>query len=562
MSKRKSREQGNDRDPKRNHSDDQVKPTENNILNQLETAVERTMNDKSAIDNRHCDDRRFDFIQRLPYEILPIILNEFSTRERLKLLDVSHVWRSRLTSDICSKVWSEIEINEGYILLGNLKFIAHHVVDLSLVCVEKGDLIDQVLIQMASKIFTKLQVFSIIGCAIECNASIQFALLSVTDTLKALVIDDAELSSLFSPMPVKIFLSLCKNLEKFHYTHCRMYMIPEMMGFLYPGTRSNALPLKDLTLSVGSIPESEVETILRHCPGLRILNLHGCSNQILRSINHYCPKLEYLTIKGQSMRPLFYEVTPLPSRKFERDQGGGRLRYLDIGISDVEDLVTILTTYSVTLEALLVQFSEDNPEGQDLNALKKLDRMPNIQFLSVLDANARDTETVVILLRKLSNRVTHIYFDCCYLYANEGAILEVVKENFNHLVDLRFYGIKSIHPIALTRLLAKFITTNTLKSFFCEQCDAIPTDAMMDMVALIPTLSHITLDFSCVEKELLTGQGFCRFCRNLRMYRRPLEWISLHCIPGCAEEGIKQLRAIKSIKLMQVDGELVKVKEC
>lgn len=70
--------------------------------------------------------KRVDFIPRLPYEIVRIILSEFSTEELFTFLDVSPKWLGLLQR--FPYLWYEVTVyDENYQMLNYLSLIGYHI---------------------------------------------------------------------------------------------------------------------------------------------------------------------------------------------------------------------------------------------------------------------------------------------------------------------------------------------------------------------------------------------------------------------------------------------------
>ena len=109
--------------------------------------------------------RRFDIIDRLPYDIVINILEYIELKERLPLLNISGAWHDKLCA--CSSAWSKIIIDSKYDFsineLSLLSHISYHTLDLHLIKLKDTFLIGEIFSQIIHAEFIHLKSLKLDG---------------------------------------------------------------------------------------------------------------------------------------------------------------------------------------------------------------------------------------------------------------------------------------------------------------------------------------------------------------------------------------------------------------
>ncbi|KAI8150429.1 hypothetical protein BJV82DRAFT_587168 [Fennellomyces sp. T-0311] len=253
------------------------------------------------------NEKRIDFIARLPIEMVDYIMTQLPNESRAICLSISSVWRNKILD--CAETWCTLETDDGAgdnEIISTMPHIAHHVQDLT-VYTENRRVWLQYLLNMRSGHFRKIKSITLADTTSKhFSPSVVTSMVTAFWQLRAtLTTLDLDFDENHATVTLADVLLVCTNLTKLVYT--TLCPLSQILGDL------TVLPvhstLNDLQLEAQAIDGETIEPLLQQCPQMRRLVLEDCSDSVLDVVKQNCPRLKIFgyNSEAEEMVPSDYE---------------------------------------------------------------------------------------------------------------------------------------------------------------------------------------------------------------------------------------------------------------
>ncbi|KAI8145282.1 hypothetical protein BJV82DRAFT_667177 [Fennellomyces sp. T-0311] len=297
------------------------------------------------------DERRVNFIDRLPMEIANEIIARLPLSAVVVCLTVSRLWRERTMG--CAPLWTNISIGDDVTsaqLLSVMPSIGQYVHHLTIR--SRSSIRDACLSQISCGHFSSLQSFKMKGRStkglLTHAPKILISLLVPWCTLTKVKLD---FSFTYNPIKLADILHVCFFVVDLTYkSSCSMSdVVGDVSKLKEHGT------LASLRLKARSITGTDIETLLQRCHQIRRLVMNGCEPSALVQVYNHAPNLEILAYNHPYPIPQLGEKVA--------DVQGLRITAIDGGDSNDHILASIifplLYRNMMTLEHIFIAISPE-----------------------------------------------------------------------------------------------------------------------------------------------------------------------------------------------------------
>ncbi|KAI8137566.1 hypothetical protein BJV82DRAFT_661233 [Fennellomyces sp. T-0311] len=384
--------------------------------------------------------RRIDFVDQLPYELIPYITNHFTHDVVLASATVSRAWRIKLLGN--PSEWKEfnveIKLDEGdtgtYIgqPFRMLPAVAHYVEQLSLDA--QPTIMRNFLKLFQSHEFPRLQGLAISNISEyrQANNALDkpffHALEKIGDALTQLSIErlDVLLPSL------SVILSVFRNMAVLNLS--KIHLIPVFFSGLTGLHHTTRLTTLTLWFPDIDIPLHEIDALIRCSPSLIHIDIGKCNGDVLSTIVHRCPDLATLSLNKSERfagHPSWSNTSP---SGFHQLVLGGEFSTAPVH--------SLLETKYATLQSLYLAPEESDTTLQDWSLLSGF-RMKSLIDLHLEGSNSTFHTLIAPIIRQ-----------CPALQEIDLGLFEtgITDEVFDAMAGLKHLDILRLNNVLLNEL--------------------------------------------------------------------------------------------------------------
>ncbi|KAI7859537.1 hypothetical protein BDC45DRAFT_530768 [Circinella umbellata] len=275
-------------------------------------------------------ERRIDYISKLPFDIACHVIDYLPMYSLLQALGVSKEWRDRLTS--YTKVWKHTQLSRSSATdtlkseINNIECISQYIEKLELNNLNNEDC-ENIIMMMMKGNYENIKTLKFTLCHLDNYGRCLIALWQFKN-LQVLHFSMDRTSPL---VPLGVILSTCQNLTALR---CIQYYSTPTAQELGSFPTEPILSLVDLEISFKSMPAPLLDQLLQCCPRLRQLSIRNCVPQAARVVRKRCPDLRALGLN--TMVSVLPEQEDQVLRPTKESPTG--IRYLAIYLAGNEDL--------------------------------------------------------------------------------------------------------------------------------------------------------------------------------------------------------------------------------
>ncbi|KAI9247459.1 hypothetical protein BDA99DRAFT_542906 [Phascolomyces articulosus] len=546
--------------------------------------------------SNHCSlHSSVDFISALPFDLVPLILKNFSSVELLNLFSVSKIWKERLLS--CYESYLSIvifrwELNTN--ILKELNTVADKVVHLGLTFIASEGLYTRALQLLESGIFVNLKHLEITDCNLSKNTTILPALYAVSNTLKEL-----KLSTRSSGVSLQRVVSVCQGLERLWWSSATDTQTGIMNYNAIKNFYNKNTNLTHLIVSAPSVYMSFIRQLTDLCPNVRHLCIGTFSSQdALHSIKQsYGSQLEYLSLNPESCSvSTWFELgvkTKTTATRVDHHCAGHSsdgllqgLRHLDSYKHNELALVSLIEEHNSTIEELKIRgrkqsyFPVNVVEHQLINNIFQKCSKPFLNLHTLwISQYSHYPHMIPMLMSHVSVTLQELSFSTCNL--QDPSIFQSIKK-LTGLKRLSFCYKVQVDHSDLLGLIQHFAITNkknvnnnknnnninASSSFITrerqnQQIQSIRIsgeemsldDIILRELVKIETLQE--LGIYCTEE--IADENMDEICELLRQCGACLQILELSSRIQLNNKALRQLSHLPSLEILTVWSEQQKI---
>ncbi|KAI8142999.1 hypothetical protein BJV82DRAFT_613036 [Fennellomyces sp. T-0311] len=260
------------------------------------------------------NEKRVDFITKLPIEVVDQIMILLPLVTKLNCLGVSARWKSKILG--CEKTWCYLEVTDAVVhdeLAAVISTISTQVGSL-VIKTKKRQILETLVSRVCAGSFSKVKSLEISFFMTPISSTtaerISNAFHQINTTLTSLVLS---YSAEHRYITFSDILASLPNLRSL------VYSTPAIPFTTIVGTFPLPKPhytLVDLDLNAGSIGGPDLIPVLQACPRIAHMAINRCNNSVLDIVDSNCPNLKKLVynVGGKcSLAPCDQSVTRYPS---------------------------------------------------------------------------------------------------------------------------------------------------------------------------------------------------------------------------------------------------------
>ncbi|KAI9272886.1 hypothetical protein BDA99DRAFT_556482 [Phascolomyces articulosus] len=509
-------------------------------------------------------DRRVDFITRLPYDLMCVVLDRLTTDHLVQMLKVGKSWRDRiaeypkpwrtiLLSDCDSSEQDKIEA-----LMSALPIVSRHIKKIRS-CNLTSDQCERLFTMIINGTFSKLEILHFSLCRMNNYCRCMLALWQTKDTLQEFCIVTADEDS--PVVPVGVILSTCRKLQRLT---CRQRRVIASVEGLSATPIPPISPLVELNLDYAQIDTIVLEPVLRSCRNVRKLDIHSCQVAMIDLVRSFCPKVENLTINvtardtpsatDDNYTHLLPAITTKPTGVYCIMMHLSQERNAEKPIQLIADNAEALDELSLTL-----------PSGGVPNLVQQWNPLATLAFTNLsklgLTFSFELNDVVASVIRNSCPVLRSLFI------GNSENISASVLQAIPQLTTLRILILAQVSQVdeqAMIDMFQSFARRRrrrrrgekmaaavcSLRTFELLESEFQVSDAILQALANVPTLERIHMaDLTTVECS--TFENFTRALRDQAPPLHTIEFSDLECV---SDDAVNHLCNIESLRKVELYG--------